>query len=90
MSAFEPSVIDPGNFFVRLFFIAVYFLILSVVRFVLWAVLLVQLLCHLFGGGVSPGAQKVGQAVSEYIYRVWLFLTYNTNERPFPFANRKD
>jgi hypothetical protein len=90
MSTLESSVIDPGNFFVRLFFMAVYFLILSVVRFILWGVLLVQILYHLFGGGVSPGAQRIGQAVSEYVYRIWLFLTYNTNERPFPFANWKD
>jgi hypothetical protein len=89
MSTLESSTIEPGNFFVRLFFMMVYFLILSVVRFVLWAVLLVQVLCHLFGGGVSPGAQRVGQVVSEYIYNIWLFLTYNTNEKPFPFASRK-
>ena len=90
MATREPSLIDPGNFFERLFLIVAYLLILSVLRFALWAVLLVQIGCHLFGGGVHPGAQKIGQAVSEYIYRTWLFLTYNTNERPFPFANRKD
>ena len=85
----DSPAFEPGNFLTRLALIVAYVLILSVVRFVLWGVLLIQLLFHLFGGGASLGAQRLGQSVSEYVYRVWLFLTYNTNERPFPFGNRK-
>jgi Domain of unknown function (DUF4389) len=88
MSEFEPRDIDPGHFFVRLLYILVYLAILAVVRFVLWGVLLVQLVCHLIGMAPNQGAQKAGQVVSEYIYKIWLFLSYNTNERPFPFRNR--
>lgn len=89
MSRNDAPTVDPGNFIVRLLLIVIYAVILFVVKFVLQGVVLIQLLFHLFGGGVSQTAQKVGQAVSEYIYRVWLFMTYNTNERPFPFGNRK-
>lgn len=89
MSSIDSPAVDPGNFIVRLLLMVVYALILFTVKFVLQGVVVIQLLFHLFGGGVSPTAQKVGQAVSEYIYRVWLFMTYNTNERPFPFGNRK-
>lgn len=89
MSSLDSPAVNPGNFIVRLLLMVVYALILFTVKFVLQGVVLVQLLFHLFGGGASVTAQKIGQAVSEYIYRIWLFMTYNTNERPFPFGNRK-
>ena len=78
----------PGNFFVRLFYIVVYIIILGIVRFVLWAVLLVQMVLHLVGAKPSVKAQKTGQAVADYIYRVWLYLSYSTDEKPFPFNIR--
>ena len=53
MSSMEPSVVEPGNFFVRLFYIVVYIMILGIVRFVLWAVLLVQMVLHLVGAKPS-------------------------------------
>lgn len=88
MSEFEPVKIDPGHFFVRLLYILVYLAILAVVRFVLWGVLLVQMVSHLVGMAPNRGAQKAGQVISEYIYKIWLFMSYNTNERPFPFRSR--
>ena len=84
----EPSVVEPGNFFARLFYIVVYIIILGIVRFVLWAVLLVQMVLHLVGATPSVKAQRTGQAVADYIYRVWLYLSYNTDEKPFPFNMR--
>ena len=78
-------VVDPGHFFVRLFYIVAYLAIISVVRFVLWGVLLIQVGLHLIGSGPHPGVQRLGGAVADYVYRVWLYLTYNSNERPFPF-----
>jgi hypothetical protein len=89
MSSIDSPAADPGNFVVRLLLVAVYALIMFVVKFVLQGVVVIQLLCHLFGGGASRTAQKVGQAVSEYIYQCWLYMTYNTNERPFPFRSRR-
>ena len=88
MFSMEPSVVAPGNFFVRLFYIVVYIIILGIVRFVLWAVLLVQMVLHLVGAKPSVKAQKTGQAVADYIYRVWLYLSYSTDEKPFPFNIR--
>jgi len=77
---------DPGNFFVRLFYILAYLAIVAVVRFALWGVLLVQLGLHLMGRGPNPEMSRLGKLVSGYVYRVWLYLTYNSHERPFPFG----
>jgi len=89
MSSINPDAVEPGNFFVRLAYIVVYVLILAVVRFALWGVLLVQLVMHLIGVPPSQGARRLGQAIADYIYRIWLFLSYNTNDKPFPFNLRK-
>lgn len=79
-----------GNFLTRFIFIVLYLVILGFTRFILWGVLIVQILSHLFTGKANPKAQTVGKVVAEYICEVWLFLTYNTHERPFPFTKRKD
>ena len=85
----EPESIDPGNFFLRFVYIAVYLLILGGVRFILWGVLIVQLVLHLIGAEPNASAQKTGQVIADYVYRIWLYLTYNTNDKPFPFSGRK-
>lgn len=90
MSSIEPEHVDFGNFFVRLLYIVSYVIILGIVRFILWGVLLVQMVLHLFGASPSPSAQRVGQNVADYIYRIWLYLSYNTEEKPFPFNRRKE
>ena len=84
----EPTAVEPGNFFVRLFYIVVYIIILGIVRFALWAVLLVQVLLHIVGAKPSVRAQRMGQVVADYIYRIWLYLSYSTDEKPFPFNIR--
>lgn len=89
MSSSNPDAVEPGNFFVRLAYIVVYVLILGVVRFALWGVLLVQLVMHLIGAPPNPGAQQIGEAVADYVYRIWRFLSYNTDDKPFPFNDRK-
>jgi len=89
MSSIEPEHADSGNFFVRLIYILVYIVILGIVRFVLWGVLLAQVALHMFGASPSPAAQRLGQTVADYIYRIWLYLSYNTDAKPFPFNGRK-
>lgn len=90
MSSIQPAQQDFGNFFVRLLYIVVYVAILGVVRFVLWGVLLVQMVLHLIGASPSPSAQRIGRDVADYIYRIWLYLSYNTEDRPFPFNGRRE
>lgn len=89
MSTIEPEPIDYGNFFVRLLYIVSFVIILGIVRFVLWGILVLQMVLHLFGASPSPSAQRMGKDVAEYVYRIWLYLSYNTDEKPFPFNGRK-
>lgn len=89
MSTIDTEYEKPGNFIVRFLLTVFYLAVLFVVRFVLWGVLIVQLVAHLISGQSNRPAARVGEAVADYIYRIWRFLSYNTNERPFPFGSRK-
>ena len=41
----------------------------------------------LFTGKVNPELRGVGQSLANYIYENIRYLTYNTDDRPFPFGN---
>ncbi|MEW6038593.1 MAG: DUF4389 domain-containing protein [Pseudomonadota bacterium] len=74
----------------RLVFMVFFMVVLGAVRFVFWAIVAFQFLSHLFTGGVNPNAVRSGAKLAEYIYRIMLFLTYETEAMPFPFGERAD
>ncbi len=71
----------------RIVYMMFFAFILGVVRMMLWAVVAFQVVVTLFTGSKNPHAQKFGRSLSAYIYQVLLFLTFNTEEMPFPFAD---
>jgi len=40
----------------------------------------------LFTGEVNAQIREVGQSIAAYIYNVGRFLTFNTDEKPFPLG----
>ena len=66
-----------------LFFIIVY----SIAKFVIFTVMLFQFLAVLFVGKINEQILKFSQNLSTYVYQVVLYLTYNTEQRPFPFGD---
>lgn len=69
----------------RLFFMFVIALLYSVSRVVVGAVVVVQFFWVLLTGEANQKLQIFGQALSTYTYQIILYLTFNTEERPFPF-----
>ena len=69
----------------RLFFILVIALLYSVSRLVVGAVVLLQFFFVLFTGKTNNQLLSFGQSLSTYTYQVVCYLTFNTEERPFPF-----
>ncbi|MCK4842864.1 MAG: DUF4389 domain-containing protein [Methylococcales bacterium] len=73
----------------RIFFILAFFIIVSLVRILLWAVILLQIASALFTGSANKNILTFGQTLSVYLYHILLFLTYNTEDLPFPFSDWK-
>lgn len=69
----------------RLFFMFVVILLYSVSRVVVSAVVMLQFFWLLFTGETNKKLQNFGQALATYTYQIILYLTFNTEERPFPF-----
>lgn len=49
--------------------------------------MLVQFLFSLFTGKANSALLELGSSLSKFIYQALEFLTYNTEEKPFPFAD---
>ncbi len=91
-SAKEPeegrSIIDnlkSRSTWLRLFFMFVVVLLYSVSRVVVGAVVALQFFWVLFTGETNKRLEQLGQALATYTYQIIRYLTFNTEERPFPF-----
>ncbi len=71
----------------RIFFMLVYAVIMGLVRLLLWAVVLLQVASTLFTGKTNDNILNFGKNLSAYLYHILLFLTYNTDQLPFPFSD---
>lgn len=61
--------------------------IFYVAEIVLVAVAVLQLLIAIFTGMPNARLLRFGQDLASFIYQVVRFLTYNSDERPFPFGD---
>ncbi len=75
----------PTNVFVRLFFMIIMLALFTVVRWMTWLVVLFQFLSHLLTGSVTQRGVRWGQALSDWIHQMMLFMTYKSERMPFPF-----
>jgi hypothetical protein len=70
----------------RIAFMLIYAVIDSMVRLILWLVVLLQVAAVLLTGGVNPNILEFGKNLATYHYHILLFLTFSTEQLPFPFS----
>ncbi len=68
--------------FYMLFFIFIY----GFSKFLVIAVMLFQFFTRILTGTVNEQLLKFGQNLSTYLYQITIFLTFNSEQRPFPFS----
>ena len=71
----------------RLAYMVLFAFIFYVSKFVLLAVALLQILAALFTGEPNARLTRFGESLSQYIYQVARFLTFSSEDMPFPFAD---
>jgi Flp pilus assembly protein TadB len=69
----------------RLFFMIVVALLYAISRVVVGAVVVLQFFWVLFTGATNKQLEQLGQSLATYTYQIIRYLTFNTDERPFPF-----
>lgn len=70
----------------RILYMLLFAVLYSVAEAVLVAVVVVQTLIKLVSGETNPRLRDFGAQLALYIYSVLQFLTFNSDERPFPFS----
>ena len=71
----------------RIIFMVIYAAIDSIVKLLLWLVVLLQVGSVLLTGSTNPNILGFGRSLSTYHYHILLFLTFNTEQLPFPFSD---
>jgi len=72
---------------IRGVYILIFVFAYSIAEVVMGAVVLMQFLFILFTAEKNEKLLALGQDVSYYIYQVMRYLTFNTDEKPFPFSD---
>ena len=70
----------------RLLFMVICGILLSIASFVGGFVVVLGFLWVLVTGDVNRQIREAGQSIAAYVYELIRFLTFNTEERPFPLG----
>ncbi|MDD9821333.1 MAG: DUF4389 domain-containing protein [Gammaproteobacteria bacterium] len=71
----------------RLLFVLLFALFYMVAEVVALVVVAVQFGCVLIGGARNPNLLAFSANLSEYMYRILRFVMFNSEQKPFPFAD---
>ena len=72
----------------RFLFMAICCVLVSLASLVGSVVVVFSFLWVLFTGDVNRELREVGQALASYIYQNIRFLTFNTEDKPFPLGGK--
>ncbi|MGS2724480.1 DUF4389 domain-containing protein [Porticoccus sp. GXU_MW_L64] len=73
------------NVWLRLVFMMLTLFCLWIARILLWFVALFQFLLVLIVGRDNDNLRNFGQGLSTWVHQCLLFVTFNSEEKPFPF-----
>jgi Domain of unknown function (DUF4389) len=59
---------------------------LVIARVVTGAVVVIQFLFTVFSGQTNDNLRYFGASLALFVYQALLFVTYNSDDKPFPFA----
>ena len=85
MNDIKTNLLDSKHW-IRLAFMLIYLFLLSVLFFPILIVLVaLQFICALITGNDNDNLRKASEVFCEFLNQVIRFLTYNSNEKPWPF-----
>jgi Domain of unknown function (DUF4389) len=82
----KTNLLNPESWF-RLLYMLVFGLLSVVARMVIWVVAILQFLLVLVTGTGNDNLRDLGRGTSKWVYQTFLFLTFNSDDKPFPFSD---
>lgn len=81
------SNVTSAKHWLRLVYMLLFAVLLYVASFVVWVLVVVQFLFSLFTGQDNIKIRQFASSLSAYIFHTLRFLTYTSEDKPFPFAD---
>lgn len=72
---------------IKLLYLILFYLIYSITDLVLLLVVLTQTLLNMFSGEPSGSIQIFGKSLGVYLQQISEYLSYASDEKPFPFSD---
>jgi len=70
---------------IRFAYMALFTVLLLAARLVISILVLVQFVLVLFSGKDNENLRNLGQGLGKWVYQTIMFLTFNSENKPFPF-----
>ena len=83
----SPSGPDYRAILFRALFMILFFVLYSIAELVVYGVAIVQLGFAIFTGEPQPRLTQFGAQLGTYVYQIMQYWTYNSEQKPFPFAD---
>ena len=71
----------------RVLYMAIFVIIFNIVEILIAALVIFQVLVLLFTAEKNQRLLGFGSMLSQYAYRILQYLTFNSEDKPFPFAD---
>lgn len=71
----------------RAIYMIMFAVIFGLLEVVIATIVIFQFFLSLFTGNTNERMVELGQSLSTYLYQITLFLTFNSNDYPYPFGN---
>ena len=83
------SIEQAGNSskWLRALYMVLFAVLFKAAEFVMWVVVVFQLVITLATDRPNQRLQRFGQQLSIYVGSLWMFLTYNSEKKPFPYSD---
>ena len=82
----KENILQPSQW-IRVLYMVLFFIICWVIEIVLIVVVIGQALFSIITGKDNENLRSFGKSLSYYIYQILQFLTYNSEQKPFPFSD---
>lgn len=89
MDSIKTNILTPDHW-VRLLFMILFGVVLQVTSIVVGVVVVLQFIFALITGSDNTNLRQLGASLTTYIAQTLSFLTYNSEEKPFPFSDWPD
>ena len=87
MTTTTKEAVKDSSTWKRILYMVFFAFAYSIAEIVLIAVVIAQVLFKLLTGEANENMTRFGKQTAEYIYDIMLFQTFNTEDKPFPFAS---